>query len=564
MKLDLPPDLKPEDLEPEPMTAAIRINGHDFTPNPECRYKYDYVKVVDKINANEWREVDAYRTLVKNDLFFIVYFVMGVEINHPFLVQACQDIENSRQDKIVFLWAREHFKSTVITNALLIQKLLCNPELRIAIFSYAKTPAVKLLRPIKTIFESSSFLKALFPDVLYENPEGESPKWSEQDGITVKRKGFYKEASIEAHGLIEGMPTGSHFDHRHYDDVVTADNAKTPEVMQSVKECFDVSLFLGTAHGTEIVVGTPYHWEDAIQYICNKKYEDGTPVYEVSKKPCTDDGTENGKPVWLPAEKIRQWKTDKKSFNAQGLLNPSPESDRKLNSNLIKIVSKDQLPSRLYKFMIVDGAGEKAKLQSGKDADAWSFGVIGVDPILSEVGVSSIYILDLFISPSDDGDAYREIVDMYMRNGRILKLGVEKTGTTTVEVHVANALKAKGRHINVANGKIQIVRPSGRDKHQRIIDALEWPLTNGKFHVLDSVNEQALSRLRTEMDKFPYWHDDGCDMISYVYDLIRQFPFNTYAPSEQSGKVTKSDKWEEAFRRARERREDSSKGWMGA
>lgn len=419
------------------------------------------------------------------------------------------------------------------------------------------------MRPIKEIFEGSNFLKVLFSDVLYENPQGESPKWSEQDGITVKRKGFYKEASIEAHGLIEGMPTGSHFDHRHYDDVVTADNSESPEVMQLVKERFDVSLFLGTAHGTEIVVGTPYHWADAIQYICNKKYEDGTLVYEISRKPCTDDGTESGKPVWLPEEKIRQWKTDRKSFNAQGLLNPSPDHDRKLDQSLIKIVSKKDLPVNLYKFMIVDGAGEKAKLKSGKDADAWAFAVVGIDPNLDELGVSSLYVLDLFIKPSNDTDAYKEIVDMYLRNGRILKIGVEKTGTTTVEVHVSNALRSKGKFISVANGKIEILRPSGREKKQRIEDALEWPLTNGKFNVLDTVDEQSLARLRLEMDKHPNWHDDGCDMIAYVYDLIKTFPFRGYVAERKVANVEKPDGWEAAFKRAREARDSSCKGWMG-
>jgi hypothetical protein len=64
--------------------------------------------------------------------------------------------------------------------------------------------------------------------VLYRNPrtlgpDGRPAKWSLERGLTVKRKGNPKEATIEAHGLIDGQPTSRHFQLHIYDDVVTQD-----------------------------------------------------------------------------------------------------------------------------------------------------------------------------------------------------------------------------------------------------------------------------------------------------------------------------------------------------
>src|SRR5512139_1298166 len=180
-----------------------------FTPDAGCDYKYDYVKAAVLIHNKEWNFIDAYRTIILNDLWFIVQFVMCVEgANHPFIVQACRDVEMGPASRTLDLWARGHFKSSVITTAETIQRILKDKEQRIGIFSHTRPSAKGFLRRIKLILEGSVFLKTCFPDVLYGNPTAESPKWSEDDGLIVRREEYYNESTIEAWGLIEGMPTG--------------------------------------------------------------------------------------------------------------------------------------------------------------------------------------------------------------------------------------------------------------------------------------------------------------------------------------------------------------------
>lgn len=545
---------------------TIEIDGVEFTPLPGVRYLHDYVAVVESIECGECEALDVFRELIKSDLWFLIYFVMrNSSANHPFVVDCCREVQGYLDggtfDRRIFLWAREHFKSTIISTAAVIQKLLRNPEERIGIFSYAKKPAEKLLRPIKALFEGSELLKDCFEDVIWREPFRDSPKWSDQEGLILRRKGFYKEASVEAHGLVEGMPTGSHFTGMVFDDIETEDLVFGPEIMDKVKRSYDMAQFLGSEGGWHVVVGTTYHWSGPLQYIRGKSYESGERVYRVSLRPGCEGGLANGKPVLLSQEKIDFWKTNKRSFYSQCLLDPTPQTERPLDPGYLRMVRRREIPARLYRFMMVDPAGNSAVRSSGKAADAWGMAVVGVEPYLDNLGLSKIYILDLVIKPMNEAEAMSAVVDMYCRNGRITKLGVEKVAMTTAETHIANALRMKGRYVSVENGGIQVLKPGGRKKQERIEKALQWPLENGKVHVVDDVDEESLARLRTEMEKFPYWNDDGLDAVSYVYDLLDVHTLGAY-PGEKRESKKETDAYDEAFERTPKWR--GKNGWLEA
>src|ERR1700736_2781962 len=117
-------------------------------------------------------------------------------------------------------------KSSIITFAGAIQEVMCDPEITIAIFSVIKPIAEAFLNQIKEEFEQNEKLKQVYPDVLYALPrqngsDGRPAKWGVARGIMVKRKSNPKEATIEAHGLIDGKPTSRHFRLHIYDTVVT-------------------------------------------------------------------------------------------------------------------------------------------------------------------------------------------------------------------------------------------------------------------------------------------------------------------------------------------------------
>ena len=73
---------------------------------------------------------------------------------------------------------------------------------------------------------------------------------------------MYNEATLEAWGLVDGMPTSRHYTIRVYDDVVTKDSVSTSEQIRKTDDAFKLSQFLGARGGSVRVVGTRYHFAD--------------------------------------------------------------------------------------------------------------------------------------------------------------------------------------------------------------------------------------------------------------------------------------------------------------
>ncbi len=123
----------------------------------------------------------AERELCKTDLFYLLTVAFKRrDVDRDWLYDRCREVQSS-PDGHLDLWAREHYKSTLITYAKSIQDILCDPEITIGIFSHTRPIAKAFLEQIKREFETNEWLKALFPDVLYARPASESPRWSFED-----------------------------------------------------------------------------------------------------------------------------------------------------------------------------------------------------------------------------------------------------------------------------------------------------------------------------------------------------------------------------------------------
>ena len=142
----------------------------DFEPRDDCNYKYDYEAIFRDIAEGVVDEVAMLRELILNDLWFIVYFVMEIPpANAPFVVEACKIVEDGPQTKTLDIWAREHFKSTIITQAETVQAIVKDPESTTAIFSFKKPAADKFLDGIRKTLEKPIMYKC-FPETLHEHP----------------------------------------------------------------------------------------------------------------------------------------------------------------------------------------------------------------------------------------------------------------------------------------------------------------------------------------------------------------------------------------------------------
>lgn len=532
---------------PEELPDTVEINGMQFTPHPEAKYAHNYVKLAMAATLLPLdQQLDLYAKFIKQDLFFVLFFVLKVPVaNKPFIVEMCRAVEDGPETNTLDIWAREHFKSTIITVAETIQHICRNPDSTTCILSYAKDAAKTFLRTIKTCLEESEFLHDCFPDIFYRNPSTQSSKWNEE-ALTVKRKGFRKEATVEAWGLIDGQPTGRHFDRLIYDDVVTDEVARSPDVMQKVKRAFDMSNNVGTDGGTRRVIGTFYHHDDPLTYIQSlKNVTDDTPLFTPRIRPATDTGEANGEPVLLSVRRLAELAAgDQYIFNCQQLCNPTPMSDMSLSPEFLKEVEPHEIP-RCWKFMLVDPAGMQT--QTKKRGDAWAMMVIGVRPFRDDLGASDVYILDAQIEAMTEHTSMENLVQMYKRNGRILKLCVEKVGMSSMEVHASNALRDAGVHLSIKSGTLALLSPAGRAKQTRIERNLSWPLRNGKVHISKAVPAGTRERLKIEMEKFPHFHDDGLDALSYIYDVIKDYIFGLEPPPESDEEEDPYTKYSKRF-----------------
>jgi len=395
------------------MTKDIEINGVKFVPQKGINYKYDYATIAKEIARKKKRkdfnpklhELSYYRALILNDLWFIAYFVLKIkEFNHPFIVDACKEVERGPKTNTLDFWARVHGKTSIITTAESLQKVLNDAERRIAIFSHTRPVAKGILRGIKITLEHSDILKDSFEDKLWKKPESESPKWSEDDGLVIKREGFFRESTFEAWGLLEGMPIGKHFTDGYFDDIETEDVVDSPETVGKLRKRYHLAENLGVESWNTRTIGTYYTHDGLLTYLRDLEDKKGNPLFHIRKKPATEDGTKEGKPVFISQERLDFLKSDEYTFRCQQLLDPTPIDTKTLSGDLLVEVDRFDIPNDLLIFMVIDSAGDEKKQKTGK-SDYWAIHVVGVDPNMDNIGASEIFILDTTIERLREAEA---------------------------------------------------------------------------------------------------------------------------------------------------------------
>lgn len=496
-----------------------------FVPHVDARYKFDYdsffrdvaLGVIPIEESRSW-----YREFILKDLFFVVCFVMQIErANHPFVVDRCRDVEEGPVTNTLDVWARGHFKSCIITQAETIQYHLKNPDHCTGILCAVRPLAKAFLRSVKLTFETSELLKWCFPDICWQNPQAESPKWSEDDGLILKRQSASRrESTIEAWGLVEGQPTGRHFERLIFDDIETDDIKDSPDMLEKVFSKFEMAGNLSTMAESDIkrVIGTYYsHFGPIVRIQGMVHMDTGEPLYTLRKITATDDGTITGKPVYMP-QSVFDAEKGKSTFNSQQLCNPTPSNEIKLNPSYLKPVDPDQIPKDVVKFIVLDQAGGADT--NAKAGDLWACGLFGVRPKVDEIGASEVYLMQLEADRMSHSEGIETVVRMYLDAGIVKQLGVEKVGLSTTEVHIVNALRAHGRRLSVDSGNLFLCKPAGRSLAKRIEGAVQWPLNNGKLFYSTAIPKKHIERMKMEMEKFPYFHSDIVNIIAYLYDML--------------------------------------------
>ena len=466
----------------------------------EAEYKY----MMDSAGTDPVLVKDICRGLCLNDLYFLLVHGFGrVDMRNDWLFDRCCEVQKE-PNGYLDLWARESYKSTIITYGKTIQDILRNPELTVGIFSCTRPIAKGFLYQIKMEFERNESLQGWFDDVLYDNPKKDSPRWSLDSGIVVKRKTNPKEATVEAHGLVDGQPTSRHFSLLVYDDVVTIESVSTPDMIQKVTGAWELSLNLGARGGTERYIGTRYHYNDTYKTIMDR----GSATQRIY--PATDDGKMTGNPVFLDIETLRKKRRDMGSFtfSCQMLQNPVADSSQGFKVEWLKYW-KAQHYNHLNLYLLCDPASSKKK---GSDYTAMAIIGLGSD--------RNIYIVRMVRDRLNLTERAALLIRLH-REYMPLSVGYEKYGKDSDIEHIETIMSQE-------NYRFSIIPLGGKMKKEDRIRRMIPDCENGRFYLPSQNIEQNWEGVQEDITKvfvndeyipFPVGlHDDMIDCISRIKD----------------------------------------------
>lgn len=496
------------------------------------------VDLWDRLQADGVSTADLGRV---DRFYLLVVLLHRPDAWHWWLYARCREVE-ADPDGYLDLWAREHYKSTVITFAGIIQEILRNPDITVGIFSHVKTVARKFLAQIKLELESNADLKAAYPDILWDNPQKEAPRWSLDGGIIVKRRSNPKEATVEGHGLVDGMPTGAHFSLLVYDDVVTLESVSTPEQVTKTTDAWALSDNLG-ARGPDgrlrkWHIGTRYSYADTYQYILDRK------ILKPRIYAATKDGAIEGKPIFLSeeawAEKVKT--QPKRILAAQMLQNPSAGNQALFEKGWLRFT--DIRPGTINVYILVDPASSQKKT-----SDRTAIAVIAVDAGLNK------YLIDGYHHRMKLAERWKCIRDlrrrwMTQRGVQIVRVGYERYGSTSDLEYFEERMRDddEGGSFEVVElawpktgeitkfDRIQRLEPDFRAGRIHLIGAYEGVTKNQQkmieegheYRVLKPVrrideDKQAYGLNKSMLDEYLFYpfsiHDDFLDAMSRIYDI---------------------------------------------
>lgn len=457
------------------------------------------------------------RNLCRTDLYFLLrYGLSRADVEHQWVFERCREVQ-AEPNGCLDLWAREHYKSTIITLALTIQDILNDPEITVGIFSHTRPIAKAFLRQIKREFESNEQLRLWFDDIIWENPQRDAPKWSEDDGIIIKRKGNPKESTVEAWGLVDGQPTSKHFKRLVYDDVVVPASVTTPEMMQKTTQAWELSDNLGTEGGAWRIAGTRYHFSDTYGEMIRRG------IVKERIHPCTVDGTETGEPVLMSRETL----TDKRrkqgpyTFGAQMLLNPKGDNSQGFRREWLRYTNSIPTLGTMNAYLLVDPANAKRK---GSDYTAMFVLGLGED--------ENYVVLDMLRDRLNLAERTRALFTMH-RKWRPRATGYEQYGMQADIQHIMSEQGRINYRFNIIELGSQMPKP---DRIKRLIPLFEQgrvylPPTLWRTDWEGRTTDLVHSFIEEEYIPFPVpVHDDMLDCMARIEDP--DFPTSFPSPSE--------------------------------
>jgi hypothetical protein len=400
-----------------------------------------------------------------NDRFFLMVVLLGRrDALHPWIYDRCREVE-ADPDGYLDLWSRGHYKTSVGTTAGTIQEVMVNPELTVAIFSHTKPIAVAFLKQIMNEFERNDLLRDTYEDVIWRRPRVQAPRWSMSAGIVLRRSGNPKEGTIEAHGLVDGMPTSRHFDLIVYDDVVTRESVTNPEMVRKTTEAWELSDNLGTADTRKWHYGTRYSFSDSYGIMLERQ------ILKARVYAATDNGKLDGKPVLLTqAQWDEKKKAQRSTISAQMLQNPTAGKENMFRPEWLR--AWQVRPQVLNVYIMCDPSRGRSA-----SSDRTAMAVIGID----RHGMK--YLIDGYRHRMSLSQRWAALRGLYLKYSKMtgvqtVNVGYERYGQQTDDEYFQERMREE--KISFPIKELNWTRDGTRSKADRV-GRLEPDFRLGRF-----------------------------------------------------------------------------------
>ena len=255
--------------------------------------------------------------------------LMGFKDVGEFHLAELNKLGNNSGNRRLWLWARGHFKTSLITEAHTVFLLVGNPDIRLLVVSNTLEIAKTMLRNIKDQFIKNEAFRDIFFDFVPEpNKDGKIEFGTTESFVLPNRKRVLKEPSVMCAGVGTNL-TGLHFDYMKIDDLVTKDSVTNDNQINLSKEYYASlrQLFDNPMVPKEDVIGTTYHFNDLYADLVKN------PDFEKSIIPIRDAFGKIYFHERFTEEGISQLENDPSlgpyAFSSQYLLNPVNPKDIK-------------------------------------------------------------------------------------------------------------------------------------------------------------------------------------------------------------------------------------------
>jgi len=211
-------------------------------------------------------EFELLRNRARSDLYFLCKAVLGYKDLSPNLHgHLCSWLRRNEDHQYrCVLLPRAHFKSTIVTIGLNIQRALRNSNKRIALVHESATGAQRFLEEVTSHFLENATLKTLFPELV---PDKRYQRINISE-LELPREGHWAEPTFDALGA-GARGQGRHYDQITADDIF-GDKARDSAIeSKRLKQWFDnIQSFLLSPLISHIdVVGTRYSLDDIYGHI---------------------------------------------------------------------------------------------------------------------------------------------------------------------------------------------------------------------------------------------------------------------------------------------------------